>query len=702
MHTRRTFLSGFLCFISVGCLHAQEGTAATPATDTVRLLEEVVVTGTRTARRRSESPVFVRVMDRQALRSLPATALSDALSFQPGLRVEVACQTCNYTQLRMNGLPGAYSQVLINGRPLFSPLLGLYGLEQLPAELVERVEVVRGGGSTLYGSSAIGGTVNIITREPDRSGTSLHTQYQQVGGRSSDLVASIRSSHRKPDAKAGFTLHANRRDRQWYDANADGFSEIPRSRVAMAGGSAFLNAGKGRRLDASFSYLGEYRRGGEITSEPVAVSAQAEERSHGTWTGSLDYRHAIREGRIEYTAYLGWQQVRRSHYTGIRPDDSLAIASHLANPPLGGSMSQTLQGGSQLNIRLGSDSLRRHLLTAGAEWLRESVSDSIPAYAFRVRQSTSDLGLFLQSDWSPMPRLTLLSGGRADFHNLVPGRAILSPRASLLFRPRPTRQFRIGYGAGFRAPQAFDTDLHMAFAAGGVSRIRIDPQLREERSHSMNLSWNADHPRSDRIFGYTLEAFLTRLDRAFTLENDGRDPFGEVFLKRNGGRATVMGVTAECRAERRGKFRWEASLTWQRSRYAEAVTVIEGLPPTAGFLRTPDLYGYSNLSLTLRGRWVLGLSQLYTGPMQLSHFAGGGAVNDRIITTSPFLEHSLRLDRSFPLRHGASRLDLSLGVRNLGNAYQSDFDRGPHRDSNYIYGPALPRSLFAGLRCRLP
>jgi outer membrane receptor for ferrienterochelin and colicins len=683
-------------------VEAQQVSVGLQSSDTVRQLEEVVVTGTRTARRRTESPVMVRVMDRRTLQSLPATALSDALSYQPGLRVEVACQTCNYTQLRMNGLPGAYSQVLVNGRPLFSPLLGLYGLEQLPAELVERVEVVRGGGSTLYGSSAIGGTVNIITREPDRSGGALHTQYRHVGGRASDAVASLRSSHQRSDGKAGFTIHASRRDRQWYDANADGFSELPSTRVAMAGGNVFLKPGKGSRLEASFSYLGEYRRGGEMTSGPVEAAAQAEERTHGTWTGSLDYRHVLREGRLEYNAYLGWQQVRRSHYTGILPSDRTAIDAHLANPPFGASASQTLQAGSQLNYRIVRDSLRKHVLTAGAEWLRESVSDSIPAYGFRVLQATSDLGLFLQSDWSPMPRWTLLSGTRADFHNLLPGRAILSPRASLLFRLRPTRQLRIGYGTGFRAPQAFDTDLHMAFASGGVSRIRIDPRLREERSRSVTLSWNADHPQRDRILGYTLEAFLTGLDHAFALENSGRDAFGEIFLKRNGGRATVMGVTAEGRAERRGKLRWEASLTWQRSRYAEPVTVVDGLPPVAAFLRAPDLYGYSNLSITLRGRWVLGISQLYTGPMQTTHFAGGGVSSDRMVATRPFLEHSLRLDRSLSLRRGAFRIDLSAGMSNIGNAYQRDFDRGPHRDSNYIYGPASPRSLFAGMRCILP
>lgn len=702
MKLLRTYLILSFPTLLSGIAAAQQDSSAALIATGVQVLEEVVVTATRTARRRSESPVLVRVLDRRTLQSLPATALSDALSYQPGLRVEVACQTCNYTQLRMNGLPGAYAQVLVDGRPLFSPLLGLYGLEQLPAELIEKVEVVRGGGSSLYGSAAIGGTVNIITRQPERSGTSVHTQYQRVGEQSGDLTTSLRSSLVRDNGKAGMSFYANRRQRQWFDANGDGYTETPRTQSGMAGWNAFLKPGAGKRVQASLSYLQEYRRGGEMTSKPVEAAAQAEERGHGTWTGSADYRQTIRGGKAEYSAYVGWQQVRRSHYTGILPTDDRAIAAHLANPPVGGSLSQTLQAGTQLNLQLARDSLHKHLFTIGSEWLREAIADSIPAYQFQVRQTTRDLGAFVQSDWSPRPQWTLLTGLRADIHNLIPGRTLLSPRAALLYRPVPAQQLRVGYGAGFRAPQAFDTDLHMAFASGGVSRIQIDPLLREERSQSLHLSWNADHARSDRIWGYTLEAFYTSLQDAFTLVHTGRDSIGEVFEKRNGGRASVAGLTAECRAERRGLFRWEASLTWQRSWYGEPVAVAEGLPAQQRFLRTPDLYGYSHFGLTLRGRWQVGLSQVFTGPMALVHFAGGSIyAKDRLALTRPFLEHHLRIDRSLLLRKGDAQIDLFLGIRNLTNQYQSDFDRGPNRDSNYIYGPSLPRSLFLGLRCRI-
>jgi outer membrane receptor for ferrienterochelin and colicins len=151
-------------------------------------INQVVVTGTKTFKRQTESPVIVNVLESKALEMVQACNISEGLRFQPGLRVETDCQTCNYTQLRMNGLGGSYSQILINGRPIFSPLTGLYGMEQIPANMVERIEVVRGGGSALYGSSAIGGTVNIITRIPNESSYDFSALTQSTNGAGMDNV----------------------------------------------------------------------------------------------------------------------------------------------------------------------------------------------------------------------------------------------------------------------------------------------------------------------------------------------------------------------------------------------------------------------------------------------------------------------------------------------------------------------------------
>ena len=117
----------------------------------------------------------------------------------------------------------------------------------------------------------------------------------------------------------------------------------------------------------------------------------------------------------------------------------------------------------------------------------------------------------------------------------------------MLYKLKGTTQFRLGYGTGFRAPQAFDTDLHIAFAGGGVSRVQLDKNLRQERSQSWSASVNYDKTSEKYIAGFTIESFYTRLKDAFVLENTGQDDFGEIFTKRNGSAATVQGVTLEGR-----------------------------------------------------------------------------------------------------------------------------------------------------------
>ncbi|MBZ0244061.1 MAG: TonB-dependent receptor, partial [Bacteroidales bacterium] len=129
-------------------------------------LQEIVVTGDRNATNRVESSTIVNTLTPKLFASTQSVTLSEGLNFAPGLRMENNCQNCGFSQVRMNGMEGPYSQILINSRPIFSGLAGVYGLELIPASMIERVEVVRGGGSALYGSNAIAGTINLILKDP--------------------------------------------------------------------------------------------------------------------------------------------------------------------------------------------------------------------------------------------------------------------------------------------------------------------------------------------------------------------------------------------------------------------------------------------------------------------------------------------------------------------------------------------------------
>lgn len=129
-------------------------------------LEQVVVTGTRTQHYVKSVPVRTEVVTSQALQNKNAWNVFEALEGVPGIRVENQCQSCNFTMVRMQGLGSEHTQVLINGQPVYSGLASVYGLEQIGTGDVDRIEVVKGAGSALYGSSAIAGAINIITREP--------------------------------------------------------------------------------------------------------------------------------------------------------------------------------------------------------------------------------------------------------------------------------------------------------------------------------------------------------------------------------------------------------------------------------------------------------------------------------------------------------------------------------------------------------
>lgn len=157
-------------------------------------LDGVVVSANRNETTRRMAPSLVNVLDSKTFEVTHATSLADGLNFQPGVRVENNCQNCGFQQVRINGLEGPYTQILVDSRPIFSALTGVYGLEQIPANMIERVEIMRGGGSALFGSSAIAGTINIITKEPLRNSAQIAHSLTMIGGSRPDNNTTLNAS----------------------------------------------------------------------------------------------------------------------------------------------------------------------------------------------------------------------------------------------------------------------------------------------------------------------------------------------------------------------------------------------------------------------------------------------------------------------------------------------------------------------------
>ena len=663
------------------------------------LFDEVVVTGTKTFKRKTKSAVIVNVVDSKTLDNVQACNLSEGLKFQPGLRVETDCQTCNYTQLRINGLAGGYSQVLINGRPTFSPLTGLYGLEQIPVNMIDRIEVIRGGGSSLYGSSAIGGTVNVLTKIPTDNSFSINTSYQNINGGANDFMLSANSTLVSDNEQSGVSFFLNRREREAYDHNDDNFSEIPEIENTSIGATAFFLPTDNQKIEFSFSHLNEYRYGGEMVDTPAHLAQQSEERTHNVWMGSGDYHINFNNGNTNLITYAAWQRTDRDHYTGILPDEDSEdeLTAHLAAPPYGISLTTTLNAGVQFNHNLSSFLGGSNVITLGSEYLVDDTFDEITAYNYLIDQTTRNIGAFAQSDWEILPSLNLLSGIRVDQHNLVDG-LVASPRLSLLYKYKENTQIRANFGTGFRAPQAFDTDLHIAFSGGGVSRVILSDDLSEETSQSYSASINYDKPTDNWVAGFTVEGFYTRLNNAFILDPIGEDNFGELFEKRNDQGAVVKGATIELRANYNRKIQLETGFTLQTSRFDNEVQYIDEVEGIRDFIRTPETYGFANLSFTPSQRWNANINYVYTGSMIVPHFAGApNQLVDEMFTSPSFNEVSTKIGYKLPLQSGTN-VEFFGGVKNIFNSYQSTFDIGKNRDSNFVFGPAQPRTIFVGAK----
>ena len=663
--------------------------------DSVVNLEDIVVTATKTPKRKINSPIIINVINSQVIRDVQACNLSETLSFQTGLRVETDCQTCNYTQLRINGMSGGFSQILINGRPTFSPLMGLYALEQFPSNMIEKIEIMKGGGSTLYGSSAIGGTVNIITKIPKENSSQIEFNTLSIDRQSNDYSILGNSSIVSESRKAGVSLFVNKREREVYDNNQDGFSELPYLNNISFGANMYYMIKENQKLDVSFSSIYEYRYGGGIKERgPAHLAEQSEERTHNIFAGGIDYQINFNNFDSSLITYLAYQNTNREHYTGIKPDDGIELDVFLNNPPYGNSYVKTLNTGFQLNHMISPFFDGDNVLTLGVDYLHDRVFDEIPSYNYLVDQESKDLGIFLQSDWEINQKLSLLTGLRADFHNYV-DKTIYSPRASLLYKANDNLQFRFGYGTGFRAAQALDTDLHIAFAGGGISRVSLSPDLNEEKSESLNLSVNYDKAKENWIAGFTVDLFYNQLQNAFILQPISQDEFGEVFEKQNGQGAVIKGINLEARANFNRVIQLEGGYTIQSSRFDNTVEYIEGISGIKEFIRTPNNYGYAVLTHT-KGNISSTLNYVYTGSMKVPHFAGApNQLVDEIVTTNSFSELSLKFNYNIPT--DLVSLDLYIGIKNIFNQYQSDFDIGKNRDSNYVYGPAKPRATYFGV-----
>ncbi len=652
------------------------------------MTDEVVVSANRNEVSRREAPVVVNVMSAKLFEAVNSTDLAKSLSYQSGLRVENNCQNCGFPQVRINGLEGPYSQILINSRPIISALSGVYGLEQIPVNMIERVEVVRGGGSALFGANAVGGTINIITKDPISNSFQVAGMFSNANGKTWEQYMGGNVSLVAKDNSYGIAMYESYRNRNPYDADDDGFSELGKLNMNTFGFRSYYRPTNFSRISLEYHTTSELRRGGNKFDLQPHEADITEQTKHVINSGGISYDLYWKEYKHKMSVYGSVQHVDRNSYYGARQDLNA----------YGKTNDLTWVAGGMYVGNMDNCLFAPATFTGGIEYQDNSMHDIMTGYHRDLKQEIRIAGAFVQNEWR-MSKLTLLAGARVDKHNLIED-VIFSPRVNLLYKPWENLQARLTYSTGFRAPQAYDEDLHVTAVGGEGVQIKLADGLREERSNSYSGSLDWTFPVGHWQANILVEGFYTDLRDVFVLEDIDHDANGDMIKeRRNGSGARVYGANLDARIAHGRDAQLQVGFTAQRSTYKqyEAWTKIDGVElTTKRMTRTPDYYGYFTFTSAPAKNFDFSLSGTYTGEMIVPHFAGY-IKKDRMENTPDFFDLNVKLNYTFVLKDHL-KFQLNGGVQNIFNSFQKDLDKGEFRDAGYFYGPTQPRTYFIGFK----
>jgi outer membrane receptor for ferrienterochelin and colicins len=564
--------------------------------------DTITVGVNRDQKQLERSPVRIEALPADLIRKTAARSLADALEFASGLQVESNCQNCNFSQLRMLGLDGAYSQILIDGQPVISSLAQVYAIEQIPTRMIERIEVIKGGGSVVYAGGSIAGVVNVIPREPSATGGEIESRLEWMNGLPNYAQTALFDfvSQNRRTSLTGF----GQMDRILpLDRDGDGFTEVSRRQFGALGArlTHWLLPERGK-LTFDLGKVLENRRGGNRLDEPEHFADIAESARTRRDTLSTNWIHVLTP-KLDYRAGFSVSQTRRDTYYGSRQDPN--AYGNTTNP--------LLVFDSQLNHYRSN-----HVLSWGVQHSSDHLTDEQPSYHRYTDDVYRNSGFFMQDAWSFSKGWEALYGIRFDKHSEIKG-AVLSPRVALKWSPTAQVNLRGSLARGFRPPQVFDEDLHITQVGGVGAVIRNAPDLTQENgtSYMIGGEWTPSWAEHSALF--EINTFNTRLTDLFKVVDADQPETTEFeFLRINLGEARVLGIEVNAGYGFGQRFKIEGGHVHQRGRYDRP-------EPDFGatrFLRTPS--SHSSVTLTW---FVPRFAEVFfgirrSGGMLLPHYAG--------------------------------------------------------------------------------
>jgi outer membrane receptor for ferrienterochelin and colicins len=629
--------------------------------DATTLQDVTVVSGTLREVLKADSPIPIEIYTPALFRKNPSPSIFESLSMINGVQPQLNCNVCNTGDIHINGMEGPYTMVLIDGMPIVSSLSTVYGLSGIPNSLVKRIEIVKGPASTLYGSEAVAGLINILTKEPLTSPRiNVDIQATSLAEFNADLSSKWKAGHAEALLGINYFLFNNP-----LDVNNDNFTDITQqNRFSIFNKWQFARKNS-RQASMAFRYVFEDRWGGELQ-----------------WNKSLRgsdqiYGESIYTNRAELIGNYQLPVVEKIYvdysYNFHQQDSYYGINKYMATQHVAFAQLRT-------NLKTG-----RHDLLIGLPFRFTQYDDNTAGTA--EPQNTFLPGLFIQDEFLVHTKISLLAGVRYDYHS-VHG-SILSPRLSVKYSPSAFHTFRLTGGNGYRVVNLFTED-HAALT--GSRQVVIKNELKPEQSWNVNLNYATTLRHSTGYVHLDGSLFYTRFSNKIV--GDFLTNSEQIIYDNLNGYAISKGITLNADAAFTNGIKVIAGATlmdvYQKQRDSlEMVRTTPQLfaPVFSGTYSVSYAFDKSGLSLDLNGR--------LTGPMYLPVVP-----NDFRPDQSPwFTIMNIQVTKSF-----TNGWEVYAGAKNLFNfipdnpIYNWQEPFSPTFDTSYNYAPVQGIKAFIGVR----
>jgi len=642
----------------------------------VSQLQEVVITGTMKEVTKMNSPIPIEVYAPSFFMKNQTPNIFEALNMVNGVQPQINCNVCNTGDIHINGLEGPYTMILIDGMPIVSSLSTVYGLAGIPNSLVKRMEIVKGPASTLYGSEAVGGVINIITKEPFSVPTFKADVFAtSVGEYNVDVATAFKAG------KASGLLGVNYFNYdQIRDINDDNFTDVTLQKRISFFNKWSLHRKSGKNFSLAGRYIHENRWGGELQ-----------------WNSSMRgsnqvYGESIYTDRVEFIGSYQFNTSSPLHmdysYNYHKQDSYYGTVKFLAYQQI--AFTQL-----RWNKQFGKHDLLAGIPVRYVYYDDNTIGTSKPE-SINDPAITFLPGIFIQDDLKLSEKFSTLAGLRYDQHN-VHG-SIWTPRLSFKFSPDKNNTLRLTSGSGYRVVNLFTED-HAALT--GSRQVEILNDLKPEKSWNINLNYAHNILLKDGFINLDGSLFYTY----FTNKIVGdflTDP-NKIIYDNLDGYAISKGVTLNADASFSNGFKIISGFTLMDVYQIQKQNDLEKKIPQ---LQAPRFSGTFTVSKSIpSAKMEIDITGKINGPMHLPVVA-----NDYRPSMSPWFGIiNLQVTKTIN-----SQLEIYAAVKNLLNFIPNDpflrpfdpFDKyisennpnGYTFDTSYNFAPIQGAKALLGLR----